>query len=494
MKHFAVFLVIIVFAAFPAYSAEDAVGRAMKLYEMRHYEEAAAVLHAGLPSVEPAGQGGAYLTLGMVYLKNAELYRELYQEAVPAVQNYLKKLASAQGKGRSRFVDLYMGEALIETGKYGEAAGYLEKFSAGEDREPRYRAIAKARLGLSYHLGNEAQKASDLWAGIDTTDPEVKAELAAVYSWAGRADKDPVALLDESLAEAKKSGKLMSPRMVKNALSVLVRANLPEKGLDILKRADLKAFSYQEVLGKTKIITFYDLSLLGDIAAVYGKASIAYLEKAALAASVKDPAEYYLGEAYALFGSVDQSAKVAASFISASRMPQQYKDKIRAWQAANEYQKGSQNGAVGAWGELSRKQPLDPDLLAEVLFACARVKADCSAVLKRAEAAAETGQGKKFSPLNFALGKYYIVRKNQTKAISYMEAGRDKSNKNKFEANDPLMLVDLAGLYYRSKKFSEALEIYFEMSKQFPAVRQIQEAMQGVYAIEQKSAGDVKIF
>jgi hypothetical protein len=86
------------------------------------------------------------------------------------------------------------------------------------------------------------------------------------------------------------------------------------------------------------------------------------------------------------------------------------------------------------------------------------------------------------------------VKKNQTKAISYMEAGRDKSNKNKFESNDPLMLVDLAGLYYRSKKFSEALEIYFEMSKQFPAVRQIQEAMQGVYAIEQKSAGDVKIF
>jgi len=56
------------------------------------------------------------------------------------------------------------------------------------------------------------------------------------------------------------------------------------------------------------------------------------------------------------------------------------------------------------------------------------------------------------------------------------------------------MLVDLAGLYYRSKKFSEALEIYFEMSKQFPQVRQIQESIQGVYAMEQKSAGDVKLF
>ena len=75
-----------------------------------------------------------------------------------------------------------------------------------------------------------------------------------------------------------------------------------------------------------------------------------------------------------------------------------------------------------------------------------------------------------------------------------MEAGRDKSNKNRIEYNDPLMLVNLAQIYYRTKKFSEALEIYFEISKQFPAVRQIQVAMQGVYSMEQKSAGDAKIF
>jgi pentatricopeptide repeat protein len=75
-----------------------------------------------------------------------------------------------------------------------------------------------------------------------------------------------------------------------------------------------------------------------------------------------------------------------------------------------------------------------------------------------------------------------------------MEAGRDKSNKNRIEFNDPLMLVDLAQAYLRSKQFSEALEIFFEMSKQFPAVRQIQVALQGVYIMEQKSAGDVKIF
>ena len=75
-----------------------------------------------------------------------------------------------------------------------------------------------------------------------------------------------------------------------------------------------------------------------------------------------------------------------------------------------------------------------------------------------------------------------------------MEAGRDKSNKNRVEYNNLLMLVNLAEAYYHSKKFSEALEIFFEMSKHYPAVRQIQVTMQGVYSMEQQSAGDAKIF
>mgnify|MGYP003439479998 FL=1 len=86
-----------------------------------------------------------------------------------------------------------------------------------------------------------------------------------------------------------------------------------------------------------------------------------------------------------------------------------------------------------------------------------------------------------------------MAKKDAAKAASYLETGRDKGNKNKIESNDPLMLVSLSDAYYRTKKFSEALEIYFEMSKQFPQVRQIQEALQGIYSMEHKSAGDVKI-
>ena len=139
-----------------AFAADDVVTRAMKLYEKRHYDEAASMLRAANASVESGKKGAANLALGMIYFKNAVLHRELYQSAVVASQDYLKKLSAAQGKDRSRFADLYFGQALAESGKPGAAAIYLKKFSANGGVEPRYQAIAKISLALGYSRNNEA--------------------------------------------------------------------------------------------------------------------------------------------------------------------------------------------------------------------------------------------------------------------------------------------------------------------------------------------------
>ena len=429
----------------------------------------------------------------MAYLKNALLHRELYQSAASSSLDYLKKLSAAPGQGRSRFVDFYLGDALMETGNPGVAVSYLEKFSGTDGLEPRYRSLAKVGLGLCYYLNSDAPKGTALWDSADASDPEVKAGLAAAYSKAGLADKNPTRMIDGALGVMMQSGKQLSMRMVKNSIAVYARAGMTEKGLELLKRSDLKAYSYRENLSKTKIINFYDLALLRDMATLYGQASVMYLEKASADQKVKDAADFYLGQAYALFGSIDRSAAITASFAASSQMPQQYKDRIRVWQGANLYLKNHVADAVGVWDELAKKQPEDPDLLAEILFTCGRLKIDCTNIVQKSATAAEAGEGKKFSILNVALGKYYFGKRDYAKAVSYLEAGRDKGNKNKIESNDPVMLANLAGAYYRLKKFSEALDIYFEMSRQFPEVRQIQEAMQGVYAMEHKSAGDVKI-
>lgn len=489
-----VLLSIILVNGNQAPAAEDGVMRAMKLYEKRHYVEAASVLRAESGSLVEGKKGAANLTLGMIYLKNAVLHRELYQAALAASQDYLKKLSGGQGRDRSRLAALYFGQALAEAGKWNDSAVYLKRFMHANGVDPRYRAISKVSLGLGYYLNNESKKAIEMWRGIDTSDPEVKAEIAAAFSKAQVLDKNPFLITEGILRDLKRSGKTPSPRMVKNLVAVYARApGLTEKGLNLLTHSDLKAVSYRETLGASKILRFYDLSLLNDMATLYGQASVAYLEKATADPKVKDAADFYLAQASALFGSIEQSSKVIASFLAASRMPQLYKDRIRVWQAANLYLKNRPVDAAAVWDDLLQKKADDSDLLAEVLFVCNRIRMEYPKALHKALAVVESGEGKKFSMLNAAIGKYYLGRPDPAKALLYLEAGRDKSNKNKIESNDPALLVSLAEAYYRTKKFSEALEIYFEMSKQFPEVRQIQEAIQGIYAMEQRSAGDVKI-
>jgi tetratricopeptide (TPR) repeat protein len=482
-------MVALTLRAAPA--AEDAVGRAMKQYERRQYEEAARALQAERASLPPARQSAAHLTLGMLYLKMAELHRALHRVGKTAQLEYLTRLAAARGPGGSRFADLYLGQTLVQNGSPGEAAKHLERFLAQAGVESRYKGVARVSLGLSYFLRKDLQKAQALWGSPEAADAEVKTELAAAYSAAGLVDRHPFILVETALRRARSEP---SPRMRNNVLAVYVRAGLTDKGLDLLRLADLKAASYTEVLGKTKTINFYDVSLLGDLATLYGQASLAYLEKAAADAALKPTADYYLGEGYAEAGSLEPSLRALAAFLSLPSAPPAYRDRARVRQAAGQYLQGRRAEAMAVWVELAQPRPPDPDLLAEIVSACVRVNADCPEIVAQATRAAEAGEGRRFTSLNFALGRHFLRKQEHGAALTYMEVGRDKSHKNKIEANEPVMLVVLADLYYRSKKFSESLEIYFEMGKQFPAVRQIQEALQGIYSMEHQSAGDVKIF
>ena len=70
---------------------------------------------------------------------------------------------------------------------------------------------------------------------------------------------------------------------------------------------------------------------------------------------------------------------------------------------------------------------------------------------------------------------------------------RNKSNKNKLEWNDPLLLLALSAADYRNNQYAQALETLFELSKTLPGLRPLQWSLQGVYAARQKSAGEARI-
>ena len=487
---FSLILLTVVFGVCtPAWGADDPVPAAMKLYEKRRYEQAARMLE-GVKDIAPQGQ----LVLGMIYLRNADLHEVLARTAAAAELDYLDKLLKASAEGHSRYARLYLAEALLARGNAREAARHFEQVRADPAIDSRYRAIASIGLGSALWTQRDAVRARGLWSGAAGADGAAEITLARAAAQARARAVDVKSL--RRVADGAGNARELSPRARRYLIEIYLAAGVPDEALAVAQAADLGMASYVEgfkvAKGTAKSISFYDLALLTDLAQLYRELARRQLEQAAADARMKPSAEYYLAEALNALGANDEALAFVQAFLARPQAPAQYRERARARQALITHRQGRGAEAESAWTAMAQGSS-DPEVLADIVLGCADAQAQCAKVLARVGQVIEAGDARRYRRLNFALGSYYLRQKDYARAIAYMEAGRDKSNKNKIEANDPEMLAGLAEAYYRIKKFSEGLEIFFEMSHEFPVVRQIQEAVQGVYSMEQRSAGDVRI-
>jgi tetratricopeptide (TPR) repeat protein len=481
----------------PASGADDPVNAAMKLYEKRRYEQAARLLEGALASLDAEHRAQAQLVLGTIYLRNADLHEVLARTAAAAELDYLDKLLKTSTEGHSRYARLYLAEALLAHGNAREAARHFEQVRADPAIESRHRAIASIGLGSVLWTQRDAERARGLWSGAASADGAAEITLARAAAQARARAVDVKSL--RRVADDAGDGRELSPRARRYLIEIYLAVGAPDKALAVAHAADLGTASYVErfkvaqgTKGTAKSIAFYDLALLTDLAQLYRELARRQLEQAAADARMKPSAEYYLAEALNGLGSNDEALTFVQAFLARPQAPAQYRERARARQALIAHRQGRGAEAESAWTAMAESSS-DPEVLADIVLGCADAQAQCAKVLARVGQVTEAGDGRRYRRLNSALGSYYLRKKDYARAIAYMEAGRDKSNKNKIEANDPEMLAGLAEAYYRIKKFSEGLEIFFEMSQEFPVVRQIQEAVQGVYSMEQRSAGDVRI-
>ena len=477
--------------AAPARAADDPVSAAMKLFEKRRYEQATRSLEDALARLDAEHRAQAQLVLGMIYLRNADLHEALARTAAATELDYLDKLLKAGAEGRSRYARLYLAEALLARGNAREAGRHFEQVRADTGIESRYRAIAGIGLGSALWARRDSERARGLWAGA-AGSPEIVLARAAAQGRARVVDAKSLRRLADDSGRAGES----SPRARRYLIEIYLAAGAPDRALAVARAADWGAASYVErfkvAKGTAKSISFYDFALLTDLAQLYRELARVRLEQAAADARMKPSAEYYLAEALNGLGANDEAAASVQAFLARPQAPAQFRERARARAALIAYRQGRSAEAESAWTAMA-EQSTDPEVLADIVLGCADARARCAKALARAGQVAEAGDGRRVQRLNYALGSYQLRNNDYARAITYMEAGRDKSNKNKIEANDPEMLAGLAEAYYRTKQFSEGLEIFFEMSQEFPAVRQIQEAVQGVYSMEQRSAGDVRI-
>jgi len=488
---FAVSLAVALGVSAAARAADDPVDAAMKLYEKRRYEQAARMLEDALARLEAERRPQAQLVLGMIYLRNADLHEALGRTAAAVELDYLDKLLKTRTEDRSRYARLHLAEALLARGNAAEARRHFEQVRADPGIEKRYQAIASVGLGSVLWAQRDAKGARGVWAAAGGA-VEIALARAAAQGGAQLVDVKSLRRVadDASLAPE------LSPRTRRYLIEIYTATGAPDKALAMVRAADLGMASFVErfkaAKGTAKSINLYDLALLTDLTRLYRELARRQLEQAAADARMKPSAEYYLAEVLSGLGASDEAQTYVQAFLAQPQAPAQYRERALARQALIAHRQGRRAEAEGAWTAMAESGS-DPEVLADIVLGCSEAQAQCAKVLARVGQVTEAGDGRRYQRLNFALGSYYLRKKDYARAISHMEAGRDKSNKNKIEANDPEMLAGLAEAYYRIKKFSEGLEIFFEMSQEFPVVRQIQEAVQGVYSMEQRSAGDVRI-
>jgi tetratricopeptide (TPR) repeat protein len=394
-------------------------------------------------------------------------------------------LAAQTGRERSVLVSLYYGEYLTGSGNSKEGAAQLHRFIEQKNIAAPYRDIAQSTLSVTQKSAPPVARSGD---------PLARSQLAAVLSLSPARRSEAVAQADQALAELSKASPVLPIRAVTNAIGVYARSGQTAKAFALLDSANIGQPSYEEVIDNNKVLRFYDAALLGNLA------ELDQAEAERLLLQVKDDAHYKSIATYFLVElhlSNDQFGKAAAllpELLAASDLPVAYRDRLVLMQAVLDVRTGKAARGNTAFAELAKKFGQDPVLLSETLSACVRYKAACPSVTASARTLAAANQGEKYRSLHFAVGEQYAAEGKNELALQELETARDKSNKNRMDANDPLLLVRLADLYFSSKNFSESLEIYFEMSKEFPAVRQLQETCQGIYSTEYRSAGDAKIF
>lgn len=463
-------------------AADDAVQKSAQLLEKHYYESASAALRieAAKGELPPV----AALTLARIYVNNAQLYRALHRSSLDTGVTYLKKL-SAQKTDRSKYVALYLGEYLNEAGQGKAAAAQLSRFARQKNVQSAYLEFAKVDAAV-------ARKAKIIAPGGG--DALVRSYYATALGQGAGQRSEAEKQMDQAIADLAKNGQPVPVRAVTGALGVYARGGHPDKGFALLAKADLSQPSLEENVSKNKTVRFYDPALLGNLADLNQVAAEGVLQRVRMVEKYKSVAGYFLAESYVNNGQFKEASSLLAELIGASDLPAAYRDRAVLMQAEADIETGKASKGNATLAEMGRKFAQEPVMLSEVLMTCVRSGAKCPEVVEASRALSSANVGERYRNLHFAVGEQYAAEKKYTKAMAAMETARDKSNKNRIDTNDPVLLARLADMYIETKNFSEALEIYFEMNKEFPAVRQLQETGQGVYSTEYRSAGDAKIF
>lgn len=448
---------------------------AQELFRQNHWEAARGHLRSQWGSLPDKDRAAATFLMGRSYVREAEFYRALGRFGVEVGLAYLQELAAAAANRGVAWIPLFKGLYQVEADRNAEGERTL--LAVAQSTLPlEWKASARLRRALAFHRLRRVQEA----AAVKDTTPEGRfcrllmsgaAEPAAPPPRAGGREKLLIAAVLFRAGRAPEAEALLSG----------LNLDLP----DVEDKSDPKkllrfhdpivATAWERICWERAVVTLKPLATGGAgmeraLAAYYVGLSLVRL------GVTEEPASFLKEAASSLGPDLQPSARLLLAASSWTGRAPAGEELAPLWESTR-----AQPEAVLLWDELQRRDVAKAEPFATKLEA--RLKELLPPSSER--------------PSGALVGRWGLARLRRDDdpgaLITALSDHQDKSNKNKLEWNDPLLLVALAAANYRDREYPQALEALFELSKAFPGMRSLQWNMQGIYAARQRAGGEARI-
>ena len=449
---------------------------AQELFRQNHWEAARIHLRSQWGSLAEKDRPAATFLIGRSYVREAEFYAAAHRLGAEVGLAYLDELAAARANRGLAWIPLFKGLYEVEVGRNTEADRTL--LSASPTLPPEWKATARLRRALAVHRLGRIQEAA---TALKDPSPE------------GRFCR----LLAGGAAEPSAAPPKAGPRERLLTAAPLFRAGRTAEAEALLAGLNLDLPDVEDKSDPRKLLRFHDPLVTAAWERICWERAVASLTPLAAGApgAEKGLAAFYVGLGQFRLGAPEESVKFLQG-ANASSLGPELQSSTRLLLASSAWKVRAPTGPelLALW-EGTQTQP-DTVLLWDEIKRGDLAKAE-PFLTKLGVRLRDLLPSTSERPPGALVGRWGLVRLGRgddpASLVASLSEHRDKSNKNKLEWNDPLLLMALSAASYRDHEYPQALETLFELSKTFPGLRALQWNLQGIYAARQKAGGEARI-
>ena len=474
-------------------NGNDNIKKAMSVYKEKKYDQAVNIILRTTPDLSVLSVTDK-LKSALIFSKNLKLYQDIYRKSKSNQQTYLSTLVVDDTQNPSTYAKLYLAEVFILNDELDKADALLSDFSTTIANDDLHHQISQLYSSWIKFLKKDKSQYESMIKKIDKTQPLLNMAINFLnIQLKGNSTFDT-----ESIKKFEPKfligNEIVSTRFANYAIKLYVNNGKLKEAQKILIRLNQQRPSYVENLSPIKILRFYEITLIDTIAEFYYNVSKSLLKDVSQDKKYHDMAIFYLSELDLVRLNMTTAKEYMNAVDKLRRLPKNISNLTEIRSTAHGYLLGQTSRARQAWQDAVNNFKNDPNQSSDAVLMCIYLSTNCPKIVQTAQLSAENGRSKRFEALSTNVGRYFLLRNHNNKALRLLSSAMDRSNTNSLLANDPLLLLNYADALRLNKNYAESLQIYFSLGENFPIIRQIQDAVQGEYLFRQRANGTINVF